>query len=84
MLTLGNFLNGGTARGAAFGFKLNALLKLSDTKTTDNKSSLLHYLIKIMTTKYAKLDLVSFTDEITTVEEAKRGTVTAIYSHCDD
>jgi hypothetical protein len=48
VLALGNHLNGGTARGGAYGFKLNTLTKLINTKTTDNKMNLLHYLIEIL------------------------------------
>ena len=43
-LALGNYLNGGTNKGAAWGFKLDTLSKLSGTKTVDNKSTLLHYI----------------------------------------
>jgi diaphanous 1 len=32
VLKLGNFLNGGTARGGIYGFKLDALLKLATIK----------------------------------------------------
>ena len=48
VLALGNHLNGSTARGGAYGFKLNTLTKLINTKTTDNKMNLLHYLIEIL------------------------------------
>ncbi|RVW93738.1 Formin-like protein 3 [Vitis vinifera] len=44
ILTLGNALNQGTARGAAIGFKLDSLLKLADTRARNNKMTLMHYL----------------------------------------
>ncbi|KAK3029751.1 hypothetical protein RJ639_038028 [Escallonia herrerae] len=47
ILTLGNALNQGTARGSAIGFKLDSLLKLSDTRARNNKMTLMHYLCKI-------------------------------------
>ncbi|THG21968.1 hypothetical protein TEA_005113 [Camellia sinensis var. sinensis] len=47
ILTLGNALNKGTARGSAIGFKLNSLLKLSDIRARNNKMTLMHYLCKI-------------------------------------
>ncbi|KAJ4917002.1 Formin-like protein 14 [Raphanus sativus] len=47
ILTLGNALNQGTARGSAVGFKLDSLLKLSDTRARNNKMTLMHYLCKI-------------------------------------
>lgn len=44
LLAIGNYLNGGTFRGGAYGFKLEALMKLSEIKTNSNKETLLHYL----------------------------------------
>ncbi|XLR23361.1 hypothetical protein S83_051261, partial [Arachis hypogaea] len=43
---LGNTLNQGTARGSAIGFKLDSLLKLTDTRASNNKMTLMHYLCK--------------------------------------
>jgi hypothetical protein len=43
-LALGNALNSGTAKGSAKGIKLESLAKLSDTRTSDGSSTLLHYL----------------------------------------
>ena len=45
VLLLGNFINFGTFRGGAFGFKLSSLLKLSDTKGISGQT-LLHVLVK--------------------------------------
>ena len=45
VLAVGNYLNGGSVRGAAYGFKLDALSKLADTKSNDPSLSLLHFLI---------------------------------------
>jgi hypothetical protein len=49
VLALGNFLNGRSARGDAAAFKLKSLTTLTDTKTSDNKSTLLHFLINHLT-----------------------------------
>ncbi|KAH9661093.1 Formin-like protein 13 [Citrus sinensis] len=46
ILSLGNALNQGTARGAAIGFRLDSLLKLTDTRARNNKMTLMHYLCK--------------------------------------
>ncbi|KAL6985606.1 Formin-like protein 3 [Sarracenia purpurea var. burkii] len=51
ILTLGNALNQGTARGSAVGFKLDSLLKLSDTRARNNKMTLMHYLCKLLAEK---------------------------------
>ncbi|EKX35828.1 hypothetical protein GUITHDRAFT_155377, partial [Guillardia theta CCMP2712] len=45
VLALGNYMNGQGPKGGAYGFKLEFLTKLADTKTSDNKSTLLHYLV---------------------------------------
>lgn len=45
-LLAGNYLNGGTARGGAYGFKLDTLGKLESVKGSDNKTSLLDLLAK--------------------------------------
>ena len=45
-LAAGNYMNGQSARGGAYGFKFDMMEKLADVKTTDNKSNLLMYLIQ--------------------------------------
>ncbi|KAL0357455.1 UNVERIFIED_CONTAM: Formin-like protein 20 [Sesamum calycinum] len=47
ILYLGNTLNQGTARGSAIGFKLDSLLKLTDTRASTGKMTLMHYLCKL-------------------------------------
>ncbi|EFJ11517.1 hypothetical protein SELMODRAFT_126088, partial [Selaginella moellendorffii] len=42
----GNRMNVGTFRGDAQAFKLNSLLKLSDVKSVDGKTSLLHFIVQ--------------------------------------
>jgi len=44
ILLIGNYLNGGTNKGEAYGFKLSTLTQLKGTKTTDNKMTLIHFL----------------------------------------
>ncbi|BAB01984.1 unnamed protein product [Arabidopsis thaliana] len=46
ILSLGNALNHGTARGSAIGFHLDSLLKLTDTRSRNSKMTLMHYLCK--------------------------------------
>ncbi|KAI0565346.1 dishevelled associated activator of morphogenesis [Gracilaria domingensis] len=54
ILALGNFLNSGTGRGGAHGFKLEALAMLATVK--DSKGdSLLDYLVKILKQDHAHL-----------------------------
>ncbi len=54
ILDIGNAMNKGyTDRngGNAQGFKLSSLLKLQDTKTSDNKSTLLHHIVEYLEAK---------------------------------
>ncbi|GAB2274862.1 hypothetical protein Dimus_009633 [Dionaea muscipula] len=46
VLKTGNRMNDGTFRGGAQAFKLDTLLKLSDVKGTDGKTTLLHFVVK--------------------------------------
>ncbi|CAM6104344.1 unnamed protein product [Calypogeia fissa] len=55
ILSLGNALNQGTARGSAIGFKLDSLLKLTDTRARNNKMTLMHYLCKVVGEKLSEL-----------------------------
>lgn len=48
ILTIGNALNTGTRNGNARGFRLNSLMKLSETKSTDGTSTtVMQYLIQV-------------------------------------
>ncbi|KAJ1421785.1 Formin, FH2 domain [Sesbania bispinosa] len=46
ILKTGNRMNSGTSRGNAQGFNLSTLRKLSDVKSTDGKTSLLHFIVE--------------------------------------
>eukprot|EP01099_Mayorella_cantabrigiensis_P001979 TRINITY_DN1859_c0_g1_i3.p1 TRINITY_DN1859_c0_g1~~TRINITY_DN1859_c0_g1_i3.p1 ORF type:complete len:666 (-),score=201.40 TRINITY_DN1859_c0_g1_i3:108-2000(-) len=46
VLSIGNYINGGTARGGAYGFRLETLPKLADMKANDGKTTLIHFLIE--------------------------------------
>jgi len=45
-LALGNYLNGTSRQGGAYGFKLGALAELTSCKSVDGQLTLLHYLAK--------------------------------------
>lgn len=48
VLAIGNYLNGGTPRGGAWGFKLDALEKLEAMKENEGKRNLIHYILHLM------------------------------------
>eukprot|EP00465_Bigelowiella_longifila_P008483 CAMPEP_0185262070 /NCGR_PEP_ID=MMETSP1359-20130426/10317_1 /TAXON_ID=552665 /ORGANISM="Bigelowiella longifila, Strain CCMP242" /LENGTH=512 /DNA_ID=CAMNT_0027848897 /DNA_START=3 /DNA_END=1541 /DNA_ORIENTATION=+ len=45
MLYCGIYLNAGTAKGHTFGFRLTSLNKFQSLKSTDRKTTLLHYIV---------------------------------------
>lgn len=48
-----------------------AFMQLKNTKTQDNKSTLVHFLVSIIEEKYP--DLVQFQDDFTYLEKASKG-----------
>ncbi|CAG8807173.1 17682_t:CDS:2, partial [Racocetra persica] len=80
ILAIGNFLNGSTFRGNAIGFKLDCLLKISETKALENNpkgfSTLLHYLAATLEEK--QNDLITFMDELKHLEGASKISYVAV------
>ncbi|XWS72626.1 hypothetical protein CRYUN_Cryun02cG0056200 [Craigia yunnanensis] len=70
ILSLGNALNQGTARGSAIGFRLDSLLKLTDTRARNNKMTLMHYLCKVLADKLS--DLIDFSKDVSSLESASK------------
>eukprot|EP00850_Spirogloea_muscicola_P006284 SM000029S10579 [mRNA] locus=s29:870494:880058:- [translate_table: standard] len=70
ILSLGNALNQGTTRGQAIGFKLDSLLKLTDTRARGNKMTLMHYLCKVLSEKLP--ELMDFWKEMPHVGDAAK------------
>ena len=48
VLDVGNALNAGTAKGNAVGFRLSTLLKLAEVKASDKKTTLLHFVVRVV------------------------------------
>ncbi|KAJ6837213.1 formin-like protein 6 [Iris pallida] len=70
ILSLGNALNQGTARGSAIGFRLDSLLKLTDTRARNNKMTLMHYLCKVLAEKLP--ELLDFPKDLVSLESASK------------
>nr|XP_029118335.1 formin-like protein 6 isoform X2 [Elaeis guineensis] len=70
ILSLGNALNQGTARGSAIGFRLDSLLKLTDTRARNNKMTLMHYLCKVLADKLP--ELLDFPKDLVSLEVASK------------
>ncbi|KAI9139325.1 formin homology 2 domain-containing protein [Paraphysoderma sedebokerense] len=69
ILALGNYMNTGN-RGGAYGFKLDSILKLADTKSTitNRKHTLLHYLTEVVAKKFPTAS--DFQAQLAHVDEA--------------
>ncbi|CAK4130139.1 unnamed protein product [Aphanomyces euteiches] len=70
VLAIGNYMNGGTARGGAYGFKIDALAKLHTIRGVDPKVTLMHYLARHL--EEHQPELISFVSEVPHIPEAKR------------
>ncbi|XP_039976270.1 formin-like protein 1 [Xiphias gladius] len=67
VLAFGNYMNS-SKRGAAYGFRLQSLDLLLETKSTDRSQTLLHFITNIIQEKYP--DLANFHTELHFVDKA--------------
>lgn len=70
ILSLGNALNHGTARGSAIGFRLDSLLKLTETRARNNKITLMNYLCKVLADKLP--ELLDFPKDLVNLEASTK------------
>ncbi|ETE64899.1 Protein diaphanous-like 2, partial [Ophiophagus hannah] len=71
VLMIGNYMNSGSRNAQSLGFNISFLCKIRDTKSTDQKTTLLHFLADICEEKYQ--DILKFPDELEHVESASKG-----------
>jgi len=77
ILNIGNFLNQGTASGSAFGFRVDVLTKLKDTKSPIKSDySVLHYLCYFIEKKKPKL--LKLPESLVAINKATAEYVTSI------
>eukprot|EP00727_Mastigamoeba_balamuthi_P014851 m51a1_g9992 hypothetical protein (677) ;mRNA; r:45773-48550 len=69
ILAIGNFLNAGSFRGNARGFKLSSLTRLAETRSGDGGTNLLRYMTYVCSSEDG---VVSVSDEIAGVAEAAK------------
>uniref|UniRef100_A0A671PSA9 Protein diaphanous homolog 3-like n=1 Tax=Sinocyclocheilus anshuiensis TaxID=1608454 RepID=A0A671PSA9_9TELE len=70
ILLVGNFMNAGSRNAQSFGFNLSSLCKLKDTKSADQKSTLLHFLAEICEEKFP--EVLKFVEDLQHVDQASR------------
>lgn len=52
ILRVGNYMNGGSSRGGAYGYKLDTLKQLRDLRSNQPGVTLLHYIVELIETDY--------------------------------
>uniref|UniRef100_A0A8B9NMB2 FH2 domain-containing protein n=1 Tax=Accipiter nisus TaxID=211598 RepID=A0A8B9NMB2_9AVES len=70
VLFLGNYMNSGSRNAQSLGFNINFLCKIRDTKSSDQKTTLLHFLAEICEENYR--DILKFPEELQHVESASK------------
>ncbi|KAL0973634.1 hypothetical protein UPYG_G00207560 [Umbra pygmaea] len=70
VLLVGNYMNAGSRNAQTFGFHVNFLCKLRDTKSADQNTTLLHFLAEKCEEKYP--EILRFPDELEHVDSASK------------
>uniref|UniRef100_A0A4W6D6K1 Diaphanous-related formin 3 n=1 Tax=Lates calcarifer TaxID=8187 RepID=A0A4W6D6K1_LATCA len=70
VLLLGNYMNAGSRNAQSYGFDLSSLCKLKDTKSADQKTTLLHFLAQVCEDEFP--DVIKFVDDLEHVDRASR------------
>ncbi|KAI9473530.1 MAG: hypothetical protein EXX96DRAFT_578379 [Benjaminiella poitrasii] len=78
ILVLGNYMNGNTSRGGAFGIKISSINKIIDTKGSATSTTLLHFLVE--TTEKSFHKVLGFLDELESCKEACKVNKTELMS----
>uniref|UniRef100_A0A8D2ARX0 Diaphanous related formin 3 n=1 Tax=Sciurus vulgaris TaxID=55149 RepID=A0A8D2ARX0_SCIVU len=73
VLLMGNYMNAGSRNAQTFGFNLSSLCKLKDTKSADQKTTLLHFLVEICEEKYPAI--LNFVDDLEHLDKASKVSV---------
>lgn len=73
VLLMGNYMNAGSRNAQTFGFDLSSLCKLKDTKSADQKTTLLHFLVDVCEEKHP--DILPFVDDLAHLDKASRVSV---------
>ncbi|XP_063794429.1 protein diaphanous homolog 2 isoform X4 [Pseudophryne corroboree] len=70
VLLVGNYMNAGSRNAQSLGFNISFLCKIRDTKSSDQKTTLLHFLAEVCEERFP--DLLKFPDELEHVESASK------------
>nr|XP_045619347.1 disheveled-associated activator of morphogenesis 1-like isoform X1 [Procambarus clarkii] len=76
VLAFGNYMNRG-ARGGAYGFRVSSLNKLTDTKSSNNRSiTLLHYIVRVCEKQWR--DILRLDEDFPNIKEAAKVNITEL------
>ena len=64
VLFIGNYMNAGSRNAQSFGFDIDFLLKLRDTKTSDNSQTLLHFIADLVENDPEYRKIKGFQDDL--------------------
>ncbi|XP_043348626.1 protein diaphanous homolog 2 isoform X7 [Dermochelys coriacea] len=81
VLLVGNYMNSGSRNAQSLGFNISFLCKIRDTKSSNQKTTLLHFLAEICEENYQ--DILKFTDELEHVESASKVSAQNLKSNLD-
>ncbi|NXV42716.1 DIAP3 protein, partial [Uria aalge] len=70
VLLMGNYMNAGSRNAQTFGYNLSSLCKLKDTKSADQKTTLLHFLVEVCEESYQ--DVLNFVDDFQHLDKASK------------
>lgn len=72
MLAHGNYMNGISNKGGAFGFKLDSLPKIEEMKSKDNKRTLLQYMVAYIFDDLKKPEILDIMPFLQLFEKSKK------------
>ncbi|KAJ8350121.1 hypothetical protein SKAU_G00252510 [Synaphobranchus kaupii] len=70
VLLIGNYMNAGSRNAQSYGFDLSSLCKLKDTKSADQKQTLLHFLAEACEESFP--EVLKFVEDLQHVDRASR------------
>ncbi|KAE8584397.1 hypothetical protein XENTR_v10020951 [Xenopus tropicalis] len=81
VLLVGNYMNSGSRNAQSLGFNVSFLCKIRDTKSSDQKTTLLHFLAEICEERFK--EILKFPDELEHVESASKVSAQNLKSSLD-
>uniref|UniRef100_A0A8B9TCX8 Diaphanous related formin 3 n=1 Tax=Anas platyrhynchos TaxID=8839 RepID=A0A8B9TCX8_ANAPL len=81
VLLMGNYMNAGSRNAQTFGYNLSSLCKLKDTKSADQKTTLLHFLVEVCEESYQ--DVLNFTEDFQHLDKSQQENLEKSLKHME-